>query len=173
MIRKMALVAGLACAFPALALDSVSLETGSGDEGTEVLRAGAQWTWQQRWFTERSWTLGAYWDVQAGRWTGTTDDLWDFSVTPVFRLERARRSKSYPYVEAAIGFHILSDIRVNPQRRFSTNFQYGDHIGVGLRYGERYRYDLGLRLQHLSNGGLSKPNPGINFWQLRLQYHFK
>jgi lipid A 3-O-deacylase len=173
MIRKTALAAALAFALPALAIDSVSLETGRGDEGTELLRAGAQWNWQKRWFTERSWTLGAYWDVQVGRWTGTTDDLWDFSVTPVFRLERARRANYFPYAEAAIGFHLLSDIRVSPQRRFSTNFQYGDHLGVGVRYGERFRYDLGVRLQHLSNGGLRRPNPGINFWQLRLQYHFR
>src|SRR5437762_2379563 len=57
-------------------------------------------------------------------------------------------------------------------RAFSTNFQYGDHIGVGARFGERYRYDLSLRLQHLSNGGLAHPNPGINFLQMRLAYHF-
>ena len=40
------------------------------------------------------------------------------------------------------------------------------------KFGERYRYDLSLRLQHLSNGGLAHPNPGINFLQMRLAYHF-
>ena len=77
-----------------------------------------------------------------------------------------------PYVEAAIGFHLLSDQRVNFRRRFSTSFQYGDHLGVGARFGGRQRWDASFRLQHLSNGGLARPNPGINFVQLRLQYHF-
>ena len=61
---------------------------------------------------------------------------------------------------------------MNSERRFGTRFQYGDHIGVGVRYGPRYRYDLGVRLQHLSNGGLADPNPGINFVQVRLAYRF-
>lgn len=169
----MALVTGLVLASPALAVDSVSFETGRGDEGTELWRAGAQWDWHKWWFAERSWSIGAYWDLQVGRWSGTTDDLWEVGLTPVFRAEPARQGKFFPYVEAAIGFHLLSDLRVNERRRFSTNFQYGDHIGLGVRYGERYRYDLGVRLQHLSNGGLRRPNPGINFWQLRLQYHFR
>jgi hypothetical protein len=30
---------------------------------------------------------------------------------------------------------------------------------------------MSLRLQHLSNGGITSPNPGINFLQLRLAYH--
>jgi hypothetical protein len=31
-------------------------------------------------------------------------------------------------------------------------------------------YDLSLRFQHLSNAGISNPNPGINFLELRMSY---
>jgi lipid A 3-O-deacylase len=181
MIRKTALATALAFAIPAQAVDSVSFEIGRGSERTDLWRAGLQSKWDKRWFAERSWTLGAYWDFQFGRWLGPQaggergpgdDEVLDISVTPVFRLERARRATLAPYVEAAIGFHLLSNQRINFRRFFSTQFQYGDHIGVGARFGERYRYDLSLRLQHLSNGGLSEPNPGINFLQVRFQYHF-
>ena len=41
-------------------------------------------------------------------------------------------------------------------------------IGQAPSFGS---YDLGLRFQHLSNGGLRNPNPGINLVILRLQYH--
>ena len=78
-----------------------------------------------------------------------------------------------PYIEAAIGFHILSDLQINDDRIFSTKFQFGDHVGIGRRFGPANRYDLSLRLQHLSNGNIRKPNPGINFLQLRFQYHLK
>ena len=183
MIRKTALAAALALGLvsTASAVDGLSFEAGAGNEGTEIWRFGLQWKWQQRWFTERSWNLGAYWDLQLGRWRGPLragqrdagdQEVWDIGLTPVFRLERAERSALVPYVEAAIGFHMLSDLRVNFQRLFSTRFQYGDHIGVGARFGGRQRWDASLRLQHLSNGGLARPNPGINFVQLRLQYHF-
>ena len=53
---------------------------------------------------------------------------------------------------------------------FSTKFQFGDHIGVGARFGAANRHDLGLRLQHVSNGGIKNPNPGINLLLLRYQY---
>jgi hypothetical protein len=182
MIRKIALGAALAAflatAIPAHAVDSVSFEMGRGSENTYLWRVGLQ-KWDRRWFVDRPWTLGAYWDVQFGRWNGPRErgqrgenEVWDIGVTPVFRLERAQRAALAPYAEAAIGFHLLSDLRINFRRAFSTNFQYGDHIGVGARFGERYRYDLSVRLQHLSNGGLAHPNPGINFLQLRVAYHF-
>jgi hypothetical protein len=183
MIRKTAVAALLAVGLvsSAGAVDGVSFEAGIGNEHTKIWRIGLQWNWQKRWFTERSWNLGAYWDLQLGRWGGPLrqgqedagdQEIWDLSLTPVFRLERAERSAVVPYIEAAIGFHLLSDQRVNFRRRFSTSFQYGDHLGVGARFGGRQRWDASFRLQHLSNGGLSNPNPGINFAQLRLQYHF-
>jgi lipid A 3-O-deacylase len=180
MIRKTGIAAATALAVvsSAHAVDGASFEMGAGNESTGLWRAGLQWSWQRRWFTERSWTLGAYWELQAGRWTSEVapsepqQGIWDISITPVFRLERAARTPLIPYAEAAIGFHVLSDERITEDRRFSTRFQYGDHIGVGVRYGPRYRYDLGVRLQHLSNGGLAEPNPGINFVQVRLAYRF-
>jgi lipid A 3-O-deacylase len=178
MIRKSVCAAAMMLAFPAQALDGVSFEIGFGDENTETIRAGLQWNWQRRWFAERSWTLGAYWDLQVGRWSGPLrpgqqqQSVWDIALTPVFRLERAERTRVVPYFEAAVGFHLLSDLRINSERVFSTHFQYGDHLAAGVRFGERHRYDLGLRLQHLSNGGLARPNPGINFLQLRFAQHF-
>ena len=60
-------------------------------------------------------------------------------------------------------FHVSSDLG------FSTRFQFGDHLGIGYRF---ERYDVAVRFQHLSNGGMRNPNPGINFLLLRLQYHF-
>ena len=184
MIRKTALAAVLALGpvSNACAVDGVSFEAGVGNEDTRIWRAGLQWKWQRRWFADRAWTLGAYWDLQAGRWRGPlrrgqldagNQEVWDIGITPVFRLERAERSALVPYAEAAIGFHMLSDLRINFHRSFSTHFQYGDHLGVGARFGGRHRWDAGFRLQHLSNGGIAKPNPGINFLQLRVAYHFR
>jgi lipid A 3-O-deacylase len=178
MIRKSVCAAAMMIAIPAHALDGASVEIGFGNEDTEVARLGLQWKWPHRWFAQRSWTLGAYWDLQVGRWSGplrpgqANQSVWDIALTPVFRLERAERTRVWPYVEAAIGFHMLSDLRVNGSRVFSTRFQYGDHLGVGVRFGDDHRYDMSLRLQHLSNGGLARPNPGINFLQLRLARHF-
>jgi hypothetical protein len=165
----LALCGAIVCT-PVAALDGVSLEAGGGS-GIRLWRAGAQWSWERKWFTGGRWHLGGYWDAQLGGWHDG-NDIADVSLTPVFRLQESARSGLSPYVEAAIGVHLLSDKQITPTKRFGSSFQFGDHLGVGVRFGERGRHDLGLRLQHLSNAGLKDPNPGINLWQIRYQRHF-
>lgn len=165
----------LSFAGPAAAVDGISFEAGSGSVSTDAWRAGLQWRWDRRWFEDRAWSLGGYWELQLGQWSAPAGTITDVSLTPVFRLEPSRApgqasGHSY-YIEAAIGFHLLSGRRVSSRRKFSTRFQFGDHVGVGVRFGERRRHDLGVRLQHLSNANIDTPNPGINFVLLRYQLH--
>ena len=166
-----ALAAALLAGSPAYAVDSVSMEIGRGTEQVNLWRLGAQWKWQKKWLTDGDWHLGGYWDAQIGQWHGT-GHVTDLGLTPVFRLEQKSPGSVAPYFEGAIGFHYLSDTQISGGKIFSTHFQFGDHIGAGMRFGEQRRYDLSLRLQHLSNGGIKHPNPGINFGQVRFQYHF-
>jgi hypothetical protein len=179
MIRKTLGAAAIVGAGCAHAVDGSSVEIGFGNENTETARVGLQWKWDSRWLEERAWTLGGYWDLQVGRWSGPLrpgrreQDVWDIGITPVFRLERGTRTRVWPFFEAAIGFHLLSDLRINSERSFSSHYQFGDHIAAGVRFGDANRYEMSLRLQHLSNGGITSPNPGINFLQLRLAYHAK
>ena len=175
MIRKIAVAAG-ACAVISLAaaaqaVDGASVELGRGDDRTNLLRFAVQWNWRSAWPAGRQWRLGGYWELSAGAWGNHDKSSADFALTPVFRLERHADAHS-PYLEAAIGFHILSR-HISRERLFSTNFQFGDHLGAGVRFGAGGRYDLGLRLQHISNGGIREPNPGIDFLMLRLQHHFE
>jgi lipid A 3-O-deacylase len=164
-----ALLALAACSLPASAIDSASVEVGQGN-GVDMWRIGAQWKWQRKWLAGAGWHLGGYWDAQLGAWKGR-NQLVDVGITPVFRFQESSPGRISPYLEAAIGFHLLSKKRID-SRRFGSAFQFGDHVGAGLRFGTRGRYDLSLRYQHLSNGGIRKPNPGINFTQLRFQLHF-
>ena len=163
--------AALAFAFlprAAGAVDGMSVEAGGGN-GVDVARIGAQWKWDKRWLEGAEYHVGGYWDAQIGYWNGATD-IADFSLTPTFRLER---NQGYGlYAEGAIGFHYLSSRNVTSTKQPSTNFEFGDHLGVGYRFGDQGRYDVQLRFQHLSNAGIKHPNPGINFTLVRFQYHF-
>ena len=121
--------------------------------------------------------MSGYWDANLGYWHGHSsacenNDILDIGFTPVFRLQQNRMSGLAPYAEAGIGFHFLSDTSINADRKFGSSFQFGDHIGVGLRFGKKHQYDLSYRFQHLSNGGIKQPNQGINFNQIRFSYHF-
>ena len=170
--KKIALLALAAFVLPAHAVDGVSIELGGGN-GADLWRAGAQWKWERKWPAFGSWRVGGYWELSAGAWDGGQKTLYDFGATPVFRLEESSPSGWAPYAEAAIGLHLLSRQRITEQKEFSTSWQFGDHLGAGVRFGARRRYDLGLRLQHISNASVERPNPGINFLLLRFAYELE
>jgi lipid A 3-O-deacylase len=159
---------------PAFAIDGFSVEAGRG-EGIDMGRIGVQWDWNRQLLKLSDWQLGGYFDLAIGQWhhgdaaAGQNDNITEIGLTPVFRLEGT--SRVGPYLEAAIGFHLLSHTQI-ADKRLSTAFQFGDHLGFGYKFGARNAFDLGYRFQHLSNGSIKRPNPGVNFHQIRLQYHF-
>ena len=177
---KKALAGGMVAAWMVLtvphadAVDGVAVEAGRGD-GTDMGRVAIQWDWSKRWFQGPDWHLGGYWDLGLGYWrrddvrAGENDEIMEIGLTPVFRLQG--HSLTGPYVEAGIGAHLLSRTSIG-DKRLSTKFQFGDHLGFGYRFGAKGAWELGYRYQHLSNGGIKKPNDGIDFHQVRVQYRF-
>ena len=152
----------------------MSLEIGNGD-GVDMARVGAQWEWKTRLLQGANWNLGGYWDAALGYWhySGATanqhGEIVELALTPVMRVQP--NGLIGPYVEAGLGFHLLSHSSIG-DTRMSTAFQFGNHIGVGYRFGPNGAYDVGYRFQHLSNASIKRPNPGINFHQIRMQYNF-
>jgi lipid A 3-O-deacylase len=178
MMKSLALSAGVLLAAlaspPALAIDGFAVEGGHG-ENVDMGRISAQKDWNVQWLKGSDWHVGGYWDLSLGQWhdgsvaPGQNENITEIGLTPVFRIQP--NSLVGLYGEAAIGFHLLSHTQIG-DKRLSTAFQFGDHVGFGYRFGARQAFDLGYRFQHLSNGSIKKPNPGINFHQIRLQYHF-
>jgi lipid A 3-O-deacylase len=164
----------------ALAIDGVSLEFGSSDSSNSsvnMYRVGVQWDWKKHLIEAGNWNLGGYWDLSGGYWDNrsplrTDSQLTEIGFTPTFRFQQNTISGFSPYAEIAVGFHFLSRTSVSSERKFGSSFQFGDHVGAGFRFGDKGEYDIGYRYQHLSNAGIKEPNQGINFHQLRLQYHF-
>lgn len=160
----------------AWAVDGVSFELGNGDY-TDTARVGAIWNWDKQWFTEGDWLVTGFWEASAGMWRGRSSignnqTITDVGITPVFRFQQKHPSGVAPYLEGAIGAHLISPTYIYANRRFGSAFQFGDHIGFGMRFGEHQQFDLGYRFQHLSNGGIKKPNQGININQVHFSYLF-
>ncbi len=164
----------------ARAVDGISLEIGTSNAANasvDITRIGLQWNWTKRWALGANWHIGGYWEVDFGNWSNdsprrTNSSITEIGLTPVFRLQQSNPGAIAPYAEAAIGLHLLSETSVSQHRRFSTMLQFGDHLGLGIRFGPRHAFDLGYRYQHLSNAGIKRPNHGINFHQVRLHYSF-
>jgi lipid A 3-O-deacylase len=47
--------------------------------------------------------------------------------------------------------------------------QFISHLGINLRLNRNW--ETGYRFEHVSNGGLSDSNPGLNLNLLLLRYH--
>jgi lipid A 3-O-deacylase len=169
------LISCLSFTSTALAFDSASIEFGTGNR-TLLSRVGIQSKWQDRWWHSNGTHIGGYWDATLMHWhsnryqdlPGASQNITALGVTPVFRFQRD--TLKGVYVEAAIGVHYLSDIYENNGRRFSTRFQFGDHLGVGYVFGNGV--DLSLKIQHFSNGGIKRPNNGANFLSVGTSYPF-
>jgi lipid A 3-O-deacylase len=156
-------------------IDSVAVDYGSSAK-VSMVRLGVQKDWQARWFQSNGTHLGGYWDASFGYWRetqyrnvpGAHESLTDIGFTPVFRWENDNQKGIY--YEGGIGVHRLSELYNNDTYRLSTLFQFGDHIGIGYVFDNKW--EVGAKIQHFSNGGYRKPNTGVNFVELKASYHF-
>ena len=158
------------------AVDGIVAEFGNGNS-TDTTRIGVIQNFDRQWFTDGNWQVAGFWEAALGSWRGhsafgNNQTVTDLGLTPVFRFEQKNPDGIAPYLEGAIGFHLISPAFIYDNRRFGSSFQFGDHVGAGVRFGDHQQFDLGYRFQHLSNGGIKKPNQGINLNQIHLIYHF-
>lgn len=174
-----AAAASVCLAHHALAADAyvsgVSLEVGSGEK-VHLLRFGTQADWHKRWFEGNGRHLTGYWDFSLAQWRGTAYEgvagqhrnITSVGITPVLRYQ-ADNGKGW-YVEGGIGANLLSHVYNNGGKQLSTAFEFGDHVGAGYIFDNKW--DLGLKLQHFSNASIKEPNDGVNFVVLRLARRF-
>ncbi len=159
----------------ALAVDGASLDFGDGVD-VAMIRLGVQSNWDKRWFDSNGTHVSGYWEATLAQWRGTAyqgidgrhQNLTDIGLTPVFRLH-ANDGKGW-YLEGGIGLHYLSTLYDNDHHKLSTRYQFGDQIGVGYVF--HNGWETGLSISHVSNGGIKKPNSGVNFLLLRAKKSF-
>ncbi len=163
---------GLVTGQPAGAVSGSSIELGSGDDSTRMARVALRWNWDKQWKISQNWNATGFWEAGLGHWKGDeagARNLWDIGFTPVFRLSR---NGGTFFLEGAIGGHLLSKTRINNRRGFGASFNFGDYLGFGRMLGDKNRYELGYRFQHISNADIAQPNDGINFHQIRFGFNY-
>lgn len=142
----------------------------------EVTATTAGLIWKPGWDALPA-TWSVYFEASLSRWNsrgGYTSDhgvLTQVGLIPVFRW-RADQGRSQWYWEGGIGATVTSSVYRNEGKRFSTSFNFGDHVGVGYSFGAAKQNEVALRLEHFSNAGIKHPNPGQNFVQLRYVRYF-
>jgi hypothetical protein len=155
--------------------DSAAVEFGAGTK-VQMIRFSAQKNWQSSWLERNGSHISGYWDANLAQWRGNAyqdvdgqhQNITVVNLTPVFRYERA--DKKGWYAEGGIGVSWFSELYDNDSNRLSTHFQFGDHLGAGYVFDNKW--EIGAKLQHYSNGGYKKPNSGVNWFIVKAAYHF-
>lgn len=156
-------------------VDSASVEAGAGSK-VQMLRFGVQSDWNKNWLPYGGYHLSGYWDATIAEWRGNAHRnvpgqhqyITVVGLTPVFRYERD--DKKGFYAEGAIGANLFSQLYNNDDNRLSTAYEFGDHIGIGWVLDNKW--DLGVKIQHYSNGGIKHPNSGVNWFVARASHPF-
>jgi lipid A 3-O-deacylase len=169
-----AAVLGAGLAFPAAAEEtrpaSFFVQGGRGEGSVGVASVGAQWPSPWRGsalggeLTAHTELFGSLWharDVDDGR-----ENFMQLGLVPVLRY-RFAQGRSPWFVEGGIGLSFTHQRFVTRHKEFSTRLNFSDNVGFGRTFGEQGRHELSLRLQHTSNAGFKKPNPGLNLTMLR------
>ena len=159
---------------PAGGLDWTLSAAGAAEANVRKIGVIAGWTQPAPLWQGAQWRLRLRHEVELAAWrVPKARDLLELGYSPVLRLERPLRGgQALLFVEGSIGARLLSHTRVAPERSLSTAFQFSDMLGVGVQWGAQGRSTLGLRYQHVSNLGIKRPNPGLDFGQLYYTHRF-
>lgn len=183
--RHRALHATLGCVFAAALLEldaaaradefGVQLAFGLGDHHVKKTDLGLVWDPDLTWWHIGDWHFALIGEAHAAWWHtdegNVHENIGEFGVTPVIRFLKDSGAIR-PFVEVGAGVRLLTSPRISSTFTLGTALQFAEMAGVGVAFGSRQQYLVGYRFQHVSNGGIKEPNPGINFSQLYLQCYF-
>jgi hypothetical protein len=150
------------------------LEVGGADHSTYAATAGLVWPWAWKSvrlggeLTASTEVFASYWSARAasGRQSFT-----QVGIVPLLRYRFSGGSSPW-FVEGGIGISLLNEVYRTPHKQFGSSGNFYDVLAVGRSLGDARSQELSLRLTHMSNADIKRPNPGENFLQLRYGMKF-
>lgn len=152
------------------------VQYGSAEHGADTWTGGVILPWKNWSYALGSGQLTGYWDLSASNWSSRYQNAnrstWIIAAKPTLRWRPAKGHSPW-FAEAGVGASYATNHRyITDHKEFSTRYNFATHIGVGYLFGEQLRNEVSLRLEHHSNAGINRPNPGENFLQLRYARYF-
>ena len=151
--------------------DSVSLDYIKGEGDVDGIKLAYQF--YQRDLSALLPNLALSLETSANFWEYGADNNHDsnfvLAISPVFKKIFCFCEHGRFFGEFGIGLSLIDDTRF-AGKNISTHYQFEDRLGIGYEFGRNYRYRVALRYFHYSNGGIKKPNPGLDFLSLSFLY---
>jgi len=120
--------------------------------------------WNLDW--DKNWRLQSQLELSAGWLNRQHADAFVGSLGPQLRL---RRNALQLQFTAGVNLTLLSRHAFGDWN-LGSPVQFTSH--AGLHWSLNPRWEIGYRLQHMSNGGFRQPNPGLNLHMFSVSYHF-
>ncbi len=145
-----------------------SLGYGQDNSKIDIYRVGVKKEFTQKWKESASGYFSGYFELSCNRWEYDGKSINGIAFSPVFAYYFLNQSKNLepesvriqPYIEGGIGAAYIDDYHI-AGRNLSTNFQFEDRIGIGVKI---RRFDLNFRYMHYSNASTKQPNDGIDIF---------
>lgn len=152
------------------------LQYGRAEYAANSYTLGVLLPWHDWSYPLGSGRITGYWDISASDWSaifrGDRKNTWVIAAKPSLRW-RPHQGQSPFFVEAGLGVSLATNhIYRTDTKDFSTRINFATHLGIGYLFGEQQLNEVSLRLEHHSNAGIKRPNPGENFLQLRYARRF-
>lgn len=136
---------------------------------------GVTLPWQQWTYNLGSGHVTGHWDLFASRWSSQQhlgrQHTTVIGVVPSLRW-RGDQGRAAWFAQVGTGLVLADKYYSTLHKAFSTRYNFASHLAVGMNFGERRQHELMLRVEHVSNAAIKKPNPGENFLQLRYAHRF-
>lgn len=159
-------------AAPVLAQSSgygLSFGYGEADPEIDIYRVGLKKDFPAKWFKTKIGYLSGYFELSLNHWECGNQDINGIAFSPVFAYYFGNENaKIRPYIEGGIGATYLDEYRI-ADRNLSSNYQFEDRLGAGVRIGF---VDMNFRYMHYSNASLKAPNHGIDILMFTTSIQF-
>jgi lipid A 3-O-deacylase len=98
--------------------------------------------------------------------TQSTNTAYGFGVNPfALKWNFSSHATAVPYIDIG-GGALFTNVKV-PEGTSHVNFTPSGAFGVHFLH-SKYNWSAEVRYMHISNAGISRPNPGVNTVQVRL-----
>lgn len=150
--------------------DGYLVQAAVGEDRTASATLGLSWAWAWKYSLLGAEVSGLT-EAYISHWNAPSVDggrrgFVQVGVVPVLRLRPGEGASPW-FAEAGIGLSTMDRHFETTTKKFSMAFNFVDVVGIGRSFGAARSQEIGIRLQHVSNGSLRPPNPGQNFVQLR------
>ncbi len=137
----------------------ISFGYGQADPDIDIYRLGLKKDFGTQWLKNNLGYFSGFYELSFNHWEHKTKDINGIAFSPVFAWYFGDRSDFVrPYIEGGIGVTCIDEYHI-ADRNLSTNFQFEDRIGAGVKIGF---VDLNFSYMHYSNASIKEPNHGID-----------